>query len=322
MYQYRNALPQLGSKFFITDGGLETTLVFHESLDLPEFAAFTLLSSDQGQKKLEDYFLGYIALAKAYGVGIILETPTWRASSDWGEKLGYSVERLTVANQKAVQQLQELRVTHSSEQTPIVVSGNIGPRGDGYVATKRMTVNQAKDYHRQQINTFVGSAADMLCAMTINYSEEATGIALAAQEAGMPVAIAFTVETDGKLPTGESLQSAIETVDHHTQSGPAYYMVNCAHPTHFSHQFKSYAPWMNRIHGIRANASKCSHEELDNAPELDIGNPEELARDYADLIAKLQNLRVLGGCCGTDQRHIARICDVCFELAKTPGKPG
>lgn len=312
MQNHRNKLPHMGSDYFITDGGMETTLIFQQNIDLPEFAAFTLLGSQQGLKQLEDYYLSYLNLAKKYGVGIILETATWRASSDWGDKLGYTRSDLSAINHQAVAQLQTLREAHECTGTPIIVSGNIGPRGDGYVAGNQMTAQQAKDYHRRQIQDLADSDADMLCAMTINYTEEALGIAQAAKEAKLPLAISFTVETDGKLPTGETLQSAIETVDRQTASSPAYYMINCAHPSHFNRLFEPHSPWIDRLYGVRANASKCSHEELDNAPTLDIGNPHELAQDYADLIAKLPNLRVLGGCCGTDQRHIEQICNVCL----------
>lgn len=201
---------------------------------------------------------------------------------------------------------------HQYDETPIVVSGNIGPRGDGYVPANRMSVEQAEAYHQEQIATFAASEADMVCAMTINYVEEAIGIVRAARSHGMPVCISFTVETDGCLPTGDPLEKAIKEVDSATSSSPQYFMVNCAHPTHFQHVLTHGEAWCDRIYGVRANASRCSHTELDNAEVLDIGDPQALANDFVALKKARPNLRIFGGCCGTDHRHIAELCTSCL----------
>lgn len=309
---YRNNLPQLSGKPFITDGGLETTLIFHQGVELPAFASFTLLTTASGREKLKDYFETYIELAKKYQTGIILETPTWRASSDWGQVLGHSDESLTAINQLAVNELIKLRNAHSTPSTPVVVSGNIGPRGDGYIPGKTMNSEEAQRYHQKQIADFARTEADLVCAMTINYIEEAIGIVRAARAEGMPVCISFTVETDGLLPTGDSLQKAIETVDMETAAYPVYYMVNCAHPTHFKNTLKHNENWVQRIHAVRANASKCSHAELNEATELDAGDPEDLADQYVLLKDAIKNLSIFGGCCGTDHRHIEKICQTCL----------
>lgn len=312
MSPYRQALPQLSDKHFITDGGLETTLIFHNNLELPLFASFTLLETEAGRQHLHDYFVSYINLAKKYRAGIILESATWRANSDWSRQLGYGDSDTAAINQLAIDQLHQLRLAHQSKDTPIVVSGCIGPRGDGYIAENKMSADEAQRYHSAQIATFKNTNADMVCAMTLNYVEEAVGIARAAHQANMPVAISFTVETDGCLPTGDTLQHAIETVDRLTDRAPAYYMVNCAHPSHFETKLKSDSDWTDRIFGVRANASKCSHAELNEAKELDIGNPKELGTHYHGLQSQLSHLRILGGCCGTDQRHIEQICVACL----------
>ena len=148
----------------------------------------------------------------------------------------------------------------------------------------------------------------------MNYAEEASGIARAAREAGMPVALSFTVETDGRLPTGQPLNEAIAQVDSETGAYPAYYMINCAHPTHFDTVLAPESEWINRIGGLRANASRMSHAELDEAEELDAGDPVELGQEYADLKRHLPNLTVLGGCCGTDHRHIEQIGLACAPI--------
>lgn len=309
---FRHKLPQLHDKKFITDGGLETSLVFHENIDLPCFASFTLLESEEGRRTLNNYFKRYAILAREHKAGLIVESVTWRANADWGRQLGYNAEQLRAINLLAVNELIKLRETYQSVDSPIVVSGNIGPRGDGYSPDLIMTADEAQTYHRTQIETFEQSEADMVCAMTINYVEEAIGIVRAARACNMPVCISFTVETDGRLPTGDSLQTAIETVDRETGGYPVYYMVNCAHPSHFQHVLAHEGNWADRIYAVRCNASKRSHAELNDATELDIGDPEELGTDYLKLKGMLKNLRIFGGCCGTDHRHIAQMCETCL----------
>ncbi len=314
MAQYRDALPQLGDSLFLTDGGIETTLVFHEGLELPDFAAFDLLKSDAGTAALEKYFATYAALARRVGAGLILEAATWRANPDWATRLGYSGDALADANRAAVALLETMRAKHATSDTPMVISGCVGPRGDGYMADTAMSAADAESYHSAQIGTFAETVADMVCAITMNYIAEAQGVARAAQRAGMPVAISFTVETDGNLPTGETLEQAVSQVDDATGGYPAYYMINCAHPTHFESVLNSGKPWVARLRGLRANASRMSHAELDEAPELDTGDPAELGQQYAALKRSLPQLNVMGGCCGTDDRHIEQIAKACQPL--------
>ncbi|MFL6030331.1 MAG: homocysteine S-methyltransferase family protein [Gaiellaceae bacterium] len=302
-------LPQLAGRPFITDGGMETTLIFHEGLDLPHFAAFVLLDDEQGRQALRSYFGRYVDIARERGVGIVLDTPTWRASADWGELLGYSKDALADVNRRGVVLLEELR-TEAGAKPPIVIAGCIGPRGDGYRADFLMSQDEAEEYHASQIASFVGTAADLVSALTLTYSDEAIGIVRAAQTAQMPVAISFTLETDGRLPSGEPLGEAVEAVDEETGGAAAYFMINCAHPTHFAHVLGDAGPWLDRIRGVRANASTKSHAELDEAEELDEGDPADLAARYRDLRERMSNLNILGGCCGTDHRHIDEICAV------------
>lgn len=311
MSKYRTALPQLGSRLFLTDGGLETTLIFHNGLDLPHFASFDLLRTPEGRKTLSDYFLPYIETARQSRMGFVLEAPTWRANADWGAKLGYSREALAAVNRDAIELMAELRFAHERRETPMVISGNIGPRGDGYVAGAEMTPEVAAEYHDAQIGAFANTEADMVSAFTMTNVNEALGIVIAAKQYGLPVVIAFTLETNGLLPNGATLQEAIETVDAATGEAPAYYMINCAHPTHFQRTLGSGGDWVRRIRGIRANASKRSHAELDSAPDLDAGDPVELGHQYRRLLRAFPQLRVLGGCCGTDHRHVAHICSSC-----------
>jgi len=302
-------LPQLGGdRLFVTDGGLETELVFHDGIDLEHFAAFPLLGQPETLARLRRYYDGYLDIARRHGAGFVMETPTWRANPDWAGQLGYSPERLDAANRAAVALAEEVRADATADGITAVVSGCIGPRGDGYDPGTAMTPEEAQRYHAVQLGTFADTTADQVTAITMTNADEAIGIVRAATAAGIPAAISFTVETDARLPTGQSLREAIEQVDAATDGGAAYFMVNCAHPTHFAPALELDQQWMRRIAGLRANASTRSHTELDEASELDQGDPDDLGARHAALHSVLPWVTVLGGCCGTDARHVAAIC--------------
>ena len=303
----RGQLPQLSGETFITDGGMETTLTFDDGIDLPHFASFVLLDDASGIDALRAYYTSYLQIAAQHGVGIVLDTPTWRANPDWGERLGYSAEALADVDRRGVALLEELRST-AKAVPQMIISGCIGPRGDGYRVDNAMTAEEAQRYHEPQVETFADTAADLVSALTLTYADEAVGVARAARDTGIPSVISFTVETDGRLPSGQSLREAIGEVDDQTQGSVAYFMINCAHPTHFAHVLEGDGGWRNRIRGLRANASEKSHAELDEAEELDAGDPVALAGHYRELQERLPNLTVVGGCCGTSERHVAEIC--------------
>ena len=309
MSKYRTSLPQLNGTFLLADGSMETTLIFHDGLDLPHFASFPLLETEKGRALLENYYSPYIQIALDHSVGFLIDTPTWRCNRDWGALLGYSETALAKLNADAVTMLKSLREQMETPKTPIVINGLIGPRGDGYVPDNQMNAAEAQTYHQPQIDAFAQAGADMVSALTLNYVEEAIGISRAAKAADIPVVIGFTVETDGRLATGHTLAQAITTVDQDT--APAYFMINCAHPTHFDEAVQNGTGWTSRIHSIRANASNLSHEELDNSETLDAGNPQEFGEQYRVLMQHLPNVKVIGGCCGTDHRHIEAAAAAC-----------
>ncbi len=311
MSKYRNNLPQLSDSVFLTDGGLETSLIFDNGYELPSFAAFDVLKNEEGKQALDQYYRRYVSIARRHRLGFILESATWRASAAWGKQLGYSAESLAQANRDAIVLLQELRNEYESENTKIVISGCVGSKGDGYNPTERMTETEAEEYHSAQMRTLSETDVDMVAALTMAYAEEAIGVTRAAKAVGLPVVISFTVETDGRLPTGQALKDAIEQVDDATDSAPAYYMINCAHPTHFKDAIEAGEAWIDRIRGVRANASPKSHAELDESTELDAGDPIELGRLYKELRDLLPKLNVLGGCCGTDHRHVEEVSKRC-----------
>ena len=302
--RFRDQLPQLDGRPFLTDGGIETVLIFEEGIELPAFAAFDLLKDEAGTETLRRYYEPYVAEAAKRRLGFVAESPTWRASPRWASELGYDAAALDAFNRRAIALMEELRAEHPL----VVISGCVGPSDDGYNPKQRLSAEAAEAYHSTQITTFVDTAADMVTAITMTYAEEAIGVCRAAVRAGLPVVISFTVETDGRLPSGQTLADAIAQVDAETGAAPAYYMINCAHPTHFDASLED-ATIRERVRGVRANASARSHAELDEATELDAGDPADLAARYAGLTAQLPNLNVFGGCCGTDHRHVAAIAE-------------
>ena len=299
-------LPQL-DRLFLTDGGIETDFIFNRGIDLPCNSAVTLFRTEKGAGAVEEYFRPYLELARRSGTGFVLESASWRASPDWAEELGISQEELDSLNRASIELLIRLRDEFESESLPIVVSGCIGPRGDGYDPGRIMSIDEAQRYHSRQARVLAAAGADMLSAITMTNVNEAIGIVRAARDIGIPVAISFTVETDGTLPTGDRLGDAIEGVDEATDGYAAYFMVNCAHPTHFAPALDEGGEWRGRIGGLRANASRCSHQELDESETLDIGDPVELGQLYAQLHERFPRINVLGGCCGTDLRHVTEI---------------
>ena len=312
-----NTLPPL-DRLFLTDGGIETDLIFNRGIDLPFFASILLLRTPDGEAALDAYLRPYLELARRQGTGFELVSATWRASPDWAPAFGISEEELDELNRKSIDRLRTIQ--QEFVDVPTVISGCVGPRGDGYDPGRIMSVDEARDYHRRQVSTLACAGADRIAALTMTNIPEATGLALAAKALDVPVVISFTVETDGRLPTGETLQNAIAEVDEATGSYPAFYMINCAHPDHFADALQEGGDAIGRIGGLRANASRCSHAELDAMTELDDGNPEELGRLYSEIREALPGLTLLGGCCGTDLRHVAAIAGACVrrEAALTP----
>lgn len=296
----------------LTDSGLETWLVFHRGVDLQHFAAFPLLDNDDGRGLLAEYFRAHLRIASQAGAGLVLETPTWRANPDWGDRLGYDAHALNRVNRAAVDFLRDLG--REFDDVELIVSGNLGPRGDGYDPGRQLTPGEAAAYHRAQIESFAGAGVDRVTMLTATHSGEAIGVVQAAAEVGVPVVVAFTVETDGHLPSGQPLHDAISEVDAATGGAALHLGINCAHPDHFSGALDADQAATSRIGLLRANASRASHAELDEAEELDDGDPEELADLYAALLARHPQLQVLGGCCGTDSRHVEAIARACIPL--------
>jgi len=298
--------PLLDGRSYLTDGGLETDLIFNHGIDLPEFAAFPLVEDESGRETLAAYYAAYADLARKAGAGLVLESPTWRANPDWAAKVGYDAAALDRANREAVRFLHQERDGYD-DLSDVLISGQIGPRGDGYVAGEKADPDEAAAYHKPQIESFAAAGADLTQALTMTGPEEAIGIVRAARSVGLPVGISFTVETDGRLPDGTRLADAVAQVE--ADGGPDHYLLNCAHPEHVLPGLadENGGGWRERIVGFRPNASKRTHQELDEAEDLDAGDPAELSSSFEQLRARLPSVSLLGGCCGTDARHVAAL---------------
>lgn len=307
----RHLLTDIGDRVFLTDGGMETVMVFHEGIDLPQFASFTLLDSDEGRAALTKYYTAFLDEAAAQRAGFMLDAPTWRASAGWGQVMGLQAEQVDAINREAVALVQKLRADRQPQQQPILINGVIGPHGDAYAPQQMLSPEAAQTYHRRQVAVLAATGVDLISAMTLSSHGEAIGITKAAAEVDQPVTVSFTVETDGRLISGMSLADAIHRTDDATDAAPLWYGINCAHPTHFRHILNG--DWVDRIGAVRANASRRSHAELDQSTELDDGDVAELAQDYHQLLHILPGLHVLGGCCGTDLRHVTAIGQSCLR---------
>ena len=314
MARYRNALPQsTDGVAMLTDGGLETSLIFQDGIELPFNAACELLRSEHGMRVLLDHFDETAAVAQEAGVGFSVDSPTWRANPDWTDRLGYSPEEFTEVNREGVRMAEEVRRRHESPTTPVVIAGVIGPRSDGYTERARQSAAQAAEYHFRQVSVLADTEADYITALSVTYSDEAVGMAHAAEATGMPIVISFTVETDGRLAGGESLEQAITAVERSTDCYPEYYMIDCAHPTHLPAALNDDVPWARRIRGYRANSTARSHRELNNALDLEPGDPHELAAQVKELRRRMPQLSVVGGCCGADVRHARALAAALIE---------
>ena len=303
----------------LTDAGMETVLIFEQGIDLPCFAAFPLVETEDGRDALRRYYQPFLDLARDHAAPFVLDAPTWRANPDWGARLGYDAAALAAVNRRSVAFVDEVRRAARPAGGPGRPGG--GPRGP---AGRRRTRGRARCRRRRPRHTTRCSCAPSPTRrptrwprMTITDAEEAIGIVRAARAVGFPVTVGFTLETDGRLPSGQALGDAIEQVDRETDGGAAQFMINCAHPVHFADVLAAGGDWRGRIGGLRANASMLSHAELDAAEELDDGDPADLAARYVALRELLPNLTLVGGCCGTDIRHVTAICEA--WLAEPPG---
>ena len=306
MPKYRENLPLLNNNIFACYVGMNTELLYRDGIDLPGFASYPLLMNSKHKKLIRNYYCNLVDLARDQNVGVILDSVTWVASRDRGAALGFTPSELKSFNIQAIELMAQVRESHGD--LPTLLCGQVGPRGDSYAPKDLMITGHAEEYHSEQIETYSITEADLVGGFTFCYPEEASGVVRAAQRFNMPVVISFTVETDGRLPIGMSIQEAIEQVDAETNQGALYFLINCAHPDHLSNSFGE-GQWLKRLKGVVVNASRCSHAELEVAEKLDDGDPDELGVLVGKLRKQNSHFNIFGGCCGTNFRHMKRILE-------------
>ena len=314
MSKYRKQLPQLSGGLFLTDGGIETTLIFQEGLELPYFAAFHLLREKAGREALVRYYERYIAIAKAEAWA-----SSWRARPGVQAPTGATSSATRATNGRGQPRLDAAHAGPAREVTDAT-------RADGGQRLRRPARRrlrsrpgderrEAETYHRRRSARFAEAGADMVTAITMTNANEADRRRKRGSEGRR--SRRHLLHARDRWPSADrpSLADAIGEVDAATAAAPAYYMINCAHPPHFHDTLRTAQSWAKRIRGIRANASRRSHQELNEAPDLDAGDPLELGGQYRDLVRQHPQINVLGGCCGTDHRHVECISLACRTAA-------
>ncbi|MFT3987754.1 homocysteine S-methyltransferase family protein [Aestuariivirga sp.] len=311
----RAALPQQAGHLMTTAGGFETWMQYVDGFKLRHFCGFELLNDPRGVTRLRDYHRKVVEAAVANGFGVINEGLHYRASRDWGDLTGFSREGLAEINMRGIDLYRDFAREYQSPQTPMLVGGVIGPRGDAYNVGRTPDAAESEDYHSEQILTFRKAGADHVTAMTFSSVEEAIGLARAAKALDMPVVISFFVAPGGKLKGGETLDEAISRVDAATGTAPAYFMINCTHPTEFTPGLTP-GPWNSRLGGFMPNAVAMETLDLCKLGHLEDGDPQELGGQMAELAQRFPHVNVWGGCCGTDGRHIGQITRQVGEVRK------
>jgi homocysteine S-methyltransferase len=301
-------LPHQTGRLFLTDGGIETWLMYKNGFALPHFCDFQLLGDPAGREALRHYYREFARIAKQYGTGYVFCSLTYRASRDWGQLLGLSVDRLAELNLESIAFYREIARDIGLDPGSTLYSGCIGPRGDAYQTNPTITATASEDYHAEQIETFTKAGVDLVTALTLKSIEEAIGIARAARSAGVPSVISFTLDKSRTVDGRRSLRAAIEAVDAATDGAPAYYMINCSHPVDFGPAL-DHGDWVRRIRAVRANASSLEHGQLCQLGHLEEGDAAELAGQHRELARLFPHLNVFGGCCGTDYVHVRKICE-------------
>ena len=305
-------------RLMTTAGGFETWMQYVDGFELRHFCGFELLNDPRGVTCLRDYHRKVVEAAVASGFGVINEGLHYRASRDWGELIGFSKDALEEINLRGIEFYRDFAREYASPETPMLVGGVIGPRGDAYNVGRTPDAAEAEDYHSEQILTFRKAGADHVTAMTFSSFDEAIGLARAAKAADMPVVVSFIASNGGRLHGGETLEQAITRVDAETGNAPQYYMTNCTHPTEFEPALTP-GDWIQRLGGFMPNAVAMETLDLCKLGHLEDGDPEELGAQMAGLAKRFPHINVWGGCCGTDGRHIGEITRQVGAVRKTEG---
>ncbi len=291
------------SPLVLTDGAIETRAVYEFHRDLTDLEVFTLLGDAQGREILHTIYSTYAQIAAKFNVPMQLGTPTWRASRNW-------TGDVAEVNAQAVALVREVA---SSTGARVVIAGVIGPSSDGYDPSGALNTEDAVTYHREQASALASAGVDLLYAPTFPVTDELQGAARAMSEMKLPFAVAPMLHADGKMPDGTTLAAAIARLDEDAAARPWHYMLGCLYPTHaataLESLFRSAPALAHRVVGLKANGSPLPPESLDGSTTLQTTAPDVFARDLWEC-AQNFGLHVLGGCCGTDTRHIEALAEL------------
>jgi homocysteine S-methyltransferase len=298
--------PQKAGRLYLTEGGTETELLYKYGFALPQFALFPLLDNPQAVSKMREMFQSYLDVAVRHKMCALMGGLDYRASPDWGALLGYSPQSLADANLRSIEFLRDIAREYASDIPDIVIEGLIGPRGDAYERNASITVDEAEDYHSVQLETLKRANVDLALAITFNNVPESIGVARAAVKIGVPLAISLTLDGTSKLSSGPRLGEAITTIDRETDHAPEFYLVNCSHPVEYESAIEPDG-WIDRVRGVRPNASRMEKMALCQIGHLEDGDPVELGKLCGDLARRYPHMDIWGGCCGTWDRHLDEI---------------
>lgn len=293
---------------YLTEAGTETEVLYKEGYELPHFAMWTLLDNPEAMERIGDMYRRYLDVAAENETGIVLCGFDYRASPDWAALLDVDRDGLREVIHRGIGFLRDVSDPYRDRVPHILLGGSIGPRGDAYSRGEPVTADSAEEYHSFQIACLKEAGADIACAHTFNNIPEAVGVARAARAEGLPLAMYFSLDSSSRLNTGPSLRDAVIETDSQTGNAPLFYGLNCSHPVEFEPALEP-GDWIDRLRSIRPNASKMEKIALCKLGHLEDGDPDELGAQMGDLARRYPHMDIMGGCCGTDERHLSRIAE-------------
>jgi len=304
----QSPLPSMGTgEFFLTEGGTETEMMYRHGFELPEFCMLPLLDNPQAVSAMRGMFCQQLDVAAEFGLSFLLTGLDYRASPDWGAKLGYSPSALADANIAAIEFLRDIAKGYEGQIPHLHIGGILGPRGDAYSLNNEITAESAAAYHAVQLETLKRANVDFVCAATFNSIAESVGALRAADRIGLPLSVSLTLDSSCRLKSGPTLAEAITEID--AQAGdaaPEFYMVNCSHPLEYEPALEN-QDWIRRLRGVRPNASKMEKLALCKLGHIEEGDPVELGSQVRDLSKRYPHMDIFGGCCGTGHNHLREI---------------
>ena len=298
---------QRPGRYYLTEGGQETEIMYRHGHDLPEFAMFALLDRPEARDDLRAMFTRYLETAAVNGFVPLMGGVDYRLSPDWGQLIGYSPAVLQDMQLRAIDLLREVARPFRAQVPEILFAGIVGPRGDAYQLNRDITEAEAEDYHSAQVGWLKMAGVDLVSALTFNNVPEAVGLSRAAARAGLPVSVSFTLDSTHRLRSGPSLREAIEAADAALGADrPDFYGVNCSHPYEFLPALEP-GDWVLRLRALRPNAAMMDKISLCSLGHLEEGDWHELGHLMGDLARRYPHLDVWGGCCGTWDKHLNEI---------------